>query len=65
MMNEKYSKYFISGHNDFSDLTSEEFRAMMTGGSISPEGSISRALVQKPDIKLPQNLQSEDKDSSN
>ena len=35
-MNEKYGEYFKSGHNEFSDLTREEFRAMFTGGSMSP-----------------------------
>lgn len=57
-MNEKYGEYFKSAHNEFSDLTLEEFRARLTGGSMSPEGSISRALVEGPDSKLRQNLQS-------
>ncbi len=57
-MNEKYGEYFKSGHNEYSDLTLEEFSAMFTGGSMSPQGSISRAFVEGPNSELRQNLQS-------
>ena len=52
-LNEQYSEYYISAHNQFSELTTEEFQQKYLGGGISEEGSIERAnvqAVQKPQI---------------
>lgn len=46
--NELYGEYYTSAHNQFSELTPEEFAATYLGGGMSEEGSIARMHVAPP-----------------
>lgn len=67
-LNEEYGQYFTSAHNEFSELTDEEFAAMYLGGGMSEEGSISRAYVGDTFTRNPnpksENLNKENQEES-